>query len=225
MFDNLVKREEKGYIIFSPILINFRLNSRFALVRALFHLRAKILVFTDSRIFRDIQFFLIITDNIYSRRIGRTGFLYCWCILLVSKTQPNVYPILNVYVVFNKRIRVPICLEPRNPDSGQSARALIVPPGDSPTPLGAMNLLLHGRPEIAIYPTISFCLFASFHRSARKVNRKDAFSADFWKCDHVPLRIARAEFLPRIFSDRSLMRSENWYQIDTENFPRQIPVD
>jgi len=51
MFDNLAEKEGRtGLNYSSPILINFKLNSRIALVRT------KILVLADPVIFRDIMF-------------------------------------------------------------------------------------------------------------------------------------------------------------------------
>lgn len=131
------------------------------------------------------------------------------------KKQPRMY----MRAVFNKRIRVRICLESRNPESGHSARACsslrITPPG-------AMNLLLRDRPEIAIYPsTISSCLFASFHLGWRymrkKVIERGAFLAAFWKCDHVSQWMARVEFSARFSCWRSFVDAGWIDQIDTEN--------
>jgi len=67
--------------------------------------------------------------------------------LLVSTSEEIECDLERMCCIFNKSVFLS-----RNPDSGQSTRALIVPTGDSPTPPGAMNLLLRGRPEIAIYP-------------------------------------------------------------------------
>lgn len=51
MFDNLAEKEGRtGLNYSSPILINFKLNSRIALVRT------KILVLADPVTFRDIMF-------------------------------------------------------------------------------------------------------------------------------------------------------------------------
>lgn len=88
-------------------------------------------------------------------------FIYHWRSFSYRRVKKQ-NAILNVCVIFNKRIRVPICLESRNPDSGQSTSASVVPTGDSPTPSGAMNLLLRDRPEIAIYPYNLFLAFRKF---------------------------------------------------------------
>lgn len=125
--------------------------------------------------------------------------------------------------VFNKRIRVRICLESRNPDSGHSARACsslrITPPG-------AMNLLLRGQPEIAIYP---YNIFLPFRKlplrltlHAKKGNQK---RVPFWQLSGSAITFHR-EWRELSFrcdfsvGDRLLMRQRcriNWYQIDTEN--------
>lgn len=101
---------------------------------------------------------------------------------------------------------------PWNSDSGRSTRACsslrITPPS-------AMNLLLRGRPEIAIYPCNLFQPFRKFSPKltlrARNDDRKVLFRAAFWKCDHVPPRIARDResrefFFRRNFSDRRKCR-------------------
>lgn len=96
-----------------------------------------------------------------------------------------------------------------------------------------MNLLLRGRPEIAIYPCN---LFQPFRKLSSKLTlraqngyRKGAFSAAFWKCDHVPPRMARAEFfsarfLRRSFVDASKMQVDQSHRLISHASSFRLPA-